>query len=228
MLLLPPASAYAGTFDVSPVRITLSGEHSTDVVTLGNPGAAPLTVQLQVVAWSQAGGEDEYLPSRDILVTPPIFTIPPGGQQLIRAGLRRPADATQEAGYRLYMQEISQAPQGGGAAVAFALRVGIPVFVEPATEARPELHWTAKSLSPTELQLTLANSGKAHIEITSLALTTAKDGKSLARAAAAYVLPGASHTWTLKLDRSLQDGGPLRLSADSDQGTFDAQLVPER
>ena len=228
LLLLPPVLAQAGSFDVSPVRITLSGQHTTDVVTLGNPGPTPLTVQLQVMAWSQAKGEDMYAPSRDILVTPPIFTIPPGGQQIIRTGLRKPADAKQETSYRLYLQEIPQAPQGGGAAVAFALRVGLPVFVEPAVETKPELQWTVRSLSPAGLQLTLRNGGNAHIEITSLTLMTAKDGKPLANAGAAYVLPGASHTWTLKLDRSLQDGSTLRLSAGSDQGTFDAQLVPER
>ena len=227
LLLLPPVFAWAGSFDVSPVRITLSTQHGTDVVTLGNPGTSPLTVQLQVVAWTQVQGEEVYVPSRDILVTPPIFTVPAGGKQIIRAGLRKPADAKQETSYRLYMQEISQPPQGGGAAVAFALRVGIPVFVEPAVAVKPELHWTAKVLSPTQLQVTLANGGNAHIEITSLALTTAKDGKSLAKAGATYVLPGASHTWKMKLDRSLPDGSALRVSAESDQGTFDAQLAPQ-
>lgn len=228
LLLLPPVFAWAGGFDVSPVRVTLSDQHSTDEVTLRNPGTTPLTVQLQVVAWSQLKGEDVYAPSRDVVATPPIFTIPPGGQQIIRAGLRRSADAKLESSYRLYMQEISQAPQGSGAAVAFALRVGVPVFVEPAVAAKPELRWTAKVLSPTQLQLTLANSGNSHVEITSLALTSGQDAGPLAKVGAAYVLPGASHIWQVKLDRSLPDGSELRLSAESDQGTFDAQLAPER
>ena len=228
LLLLLPTFAWAGSFDVSPVRITLSDRHTTDVVMLGNPGTTPLTVQLQVVAWSQVTGEDVYVPSRDLLATPPIFTVPPGGQQIIRTGLRKPADAKQETSYRLYMQEISQAPQSGGAAVAFALRVGIPVFVEPSVTTKPELHWSLKAISPMEMQVTLANSGDAHIEVNSLALVTARDGEPVAKAGAAYVLPGASHTWRMKLDRSLPDGSALRLSADSDQGTFDAQLAAER
>ena len=51
-------SADAGSFRVSPVRVTLSTNQPISALTVKNDGTDPTTIQLQVLAWSQRNGED--------------------------------------------------------------------------------------------------------------------------------------------------------------------------
>ena len=86
----------AASFRVNPVGLTLSAEHATAVLKVINDGSASTVIQLQTVAWSQDKGKDVYVPTRELLATPPIFTVAAGAQQLVRVGLRVAADARQE------------------------------------------------------------------------------------------------------------------------------------
>ena len=49
--------ASAGTIGVSPVRVTLSDSQKIGSLTVRNDGAEPVTMQMEVLSWSQAGGE---------------------------------------------------------------------------------------------------------------------------------------------------------------------------
>ena len=73
------------------------------------------------------------------MATPPIFTVPPKGTQVIRVGLRRAADAQQGLSYRMFLQEVPPPPRQGLQGLQVALRLSLPVFVMPARDARPVL-----------------------------------------------------------------------------------------
>src|SRR5262245_29568931 len=100
---LQPRAGVAGSFEVNPVRVDLSAAARTSAVTVRNTGSEAVIVQLSVVAWSQEDGRDVYTETKEILATPPIATIPAGGEQIIRAGLRRAPDAQRELSYRLFL-----------------------------------------------------------------------------------------------------------------------------
>jgi fimbrial chaperone protein len=225
-LLLIPVWVEAASFQVNPVRLTLSADHSTDVLRVINSSDTPTVVQLQIVAWSQEAGKDVYTPSRNLLATPPIFTVAAGSQQVVRVGLRTKPNAKMETCYRLFLTEVPPAPTPAFRGVQIALRVGIPVFVEAAVDTEPNLKWTAKQISPTELQLSAVNTGTAHAQILKLTLKTANHAQPLAQKSGSYVLPGATHTWAIKLATPLAAGTPFQLTADTDRGTLHAQLVP--
>jgi fimbrial chaperone protein len=225
MLLLMPLWARAASFQVSPVRMTLSANHSTDVLRVTNNSNTPTVVQLQIVAWSQKDGEDVYTPSRNLLATPPIFTVAPGGQQVVRVGMRTQADANHETCYRLFLTEVPPAPTPGFRGLQIALRMGIPVFVEPSVDTKPILQWSVKQLSPTELQLSAANTGNAHAQVLKWELSSSAQSKPLAQNTGSYVLPGASHTWNVKLGSPLAANTALEITADTDRGTLHAPLV---
>ena len=89
-LSLLAASAQAGSFQVNPVRLSLSAAQSTTAFTVTNQSEQQLVVQLRVMAWSQHDGQDVYTDTHDVLVTPPIFQLEPGRTQTVRAGLRQP------------------------------------------------------------------------------------------------------------------------------------------
>ena len=95
---------------VSPVRVTLSDKQKMGTLTVRNNGAEPVPMQLEVLNWSQEEGNDVFTPTRELIVNPPIFTIPAGGSQLIRVGLRRAPDAQRELTYRIFLQELPPPP----------------------------------------------------------------------------------------------------------------------
>lgn len=225
LLLLMPLWAQAASFQVNPVRLTLSADRSTDVLRVINSSDTPTVVQLQIVAWSQEDGKDVYTPSRNLLATPPIFTIAPGNHQVVRVGMRTKPDTKQETCYRLFLTEVPPVPTPGFRGVQIALRVGIPVFVEPAMDTEPALKWSAKRLTATELQVSAVNVGNAHAQILKWILKAHDRTQPLAQVSSSYVLPGAQHAWTIKLASPLTVGAPLEITADTDRGTLHAQLV---
>ena len=103
--------AKAASFGVSPVRVTLSETQQMDAITVRNDGTEPVSMQLEVLNWSQEAGKDVLTPSRELLANPPIFTVPAGGSQLVRVGLRRAPDGQRELTYRICLQELPPPPK---------------------------------------------------------------------------------------------------------------------
>ena len=98
--------AKAASFGVSPVRVTLSESQSMGALTVRNDGTEPASLQMEMLNWSQAQGQDVLTPTRELLANPPIFTVPAGGSQLVRVGLRRAPDGQRELTYRIVLQEL--------------------------------------------------------------------------------------------------------------------------
>ena len=222
---LLPLAAGAASLDVDPIRVTFTTDNSITVMTLANAGDDPATVQLEPVAWSQdSKGEDVYTPTHDLLATPPIFTVAPHQKQIIRLGLRAKPDPKQERSYRLYLQELPGPQQLKGLGVVMALRIGVPVFVEPVVPAKAELKWSAARVSDKELDLSVTNTSGLHVQIKQVTLNGAGN-LSIPVQQAAYVLPGKGRTWALKLDKAPAQGTALEVHGDTDAGPLDGKLV---
>jgi fimbrial chaperone protein len=208
------SQAFAGSFQVGPVSATLSAEHRVAALTVRNTGSDAATVQLQVMAWSQAAGKDNYEPADDILATPPIFTVPAGGSQVIRVGSRRAPDARNEQAYRLFLREVPPAPKPGFKGLRMVLEISLPVFVQPAATTAPDLHWQATRVDASHIKLTVTNNGSAHARLSHFALV-AEAGKALPMpAGTVYVLPGGSHEWLI--NGAEASGSRLTLTTESE------------
>lgn len=221
-------AATAGSFAVSPVRATLSAGQPVGSLTVRNTGAEPTVVQLEVVSWSQQDGKDVYDPTREILATPPIFTVPPGGSQVVRVGLRRAPDPKREITYRLFLQEVPPPPKPGFQGLQVALRVGVPVFVLPSVPVKPVLRWQLSRTPQGKLQVSLSNSGNAHIQVANIKLMPASGDPFPTQQIGAYVLPGQSRGWLLEAAPAPPPGATLRLSAQTDAGEVQAEVVVEQ
>lgn len=225
MCLLAAAGAQAGSFAVSPVRATLSADKPIGSLTVRNDGAEPTVVQLQVMSWSQADGEDVYSVTQEILATPPIFTVNPGASQMVRVGLRRAPDPHRELPYRLYLQEVPPPPEPGFQGLQVALRIGVPVFVVPAAPAQPVLHWEARATAKGGLELSVRNDGNAHVQVIDVTLESAAGGALATQALASYVLAGQSRRWRIDNVTAPPPGAPLRMVARTDAGRIETNLV---
>ena len=62
---LPPMSAHAGSFSISPIRLDLSVAARTAALTVRNDDREAL-VQAEVMLWEQVDGQDRLTPTRDL------------------------------------------------------------------------------------------------------------------------------------------------------------------
>ena len=225
LLCLAIEPALAGSIAVNPVRVTLSASKVAGALTVRNSGAEPSVVQLEIVSWSQHDGKDVYVPTRELLATPPIFTVPAGGSQIVRIGLRQSADPRREVSYRVIMQEVPPPPKPDFRGLRVALRLSVPVFVTPTVSA-PTLQWRAILTSQGDVSIVAANTGNAHVQIIGFKLAVAgTDLPAITPPEAAYVLPEQHHDWTLRFKSMPAAGTVLHVAAQTDAGDVRADVV---
>jgi fimbrial chaperone protein len=229
-LFLAAAEATAGSFQVNPIRVDITKGATTAPITVRNDGDDAIVIQASVVGWTQDNGQDVYVPTTEALVTPPVMTVPPGGEQIVRVGLRRPLDPQRELTYRLYLQEVPPPPKAGFTGLQVALRVGVPVFVSPLAASIRRLEWSAQIGPDGAFRLAAQNTGNAHVQVTDFELGLPGAGEPIAHESSlVYVLAGQRRQWTLPAppDR-VKSVTEFRLKAYTDAGEIDTAVKVER
>lgn len=226
----------AGTFTISPLRVDFADNMGMAALTIRNEEAAPVVIQTQGLAWSQEGGQDALTPSRDLLISPAVFTLPPGGSQLVRVALRRGVDPVRELSYRVTLQEVPQAADPGFNGLQVALRLSVPVFVAPLAPAAPQVAWAVTRNADGKLSVSAHNDGSAHARVLRFSVKT-NDGATtvLDQPGLSYVLPGSSRQWTFDDNNNTRPNaqsttgpgmaGPYRLEGTTDRGSFATELT---
>jgi fimbrial chaperone protein len=219
----------AANIGVNPVRVTLSENQKMGTLTVRNGGTEPMSMQLEVLNWSQEEGNGVFTPTRELIVNPPIFTIPAGGSQLIRVGLRRAPDAQRELTYRIFLQELPPPPSPDFQGAKMLMRVSLPVFVLPKVTAKPVLRWHAVRTSDGALKISLTNNGNAHIQIANFSLSLPGSAQPwITQQTSNYVLIGQSFDWILpaNADYSIpKSGATIQLFAQTDAGDIEAEVL---
>ena len=235
-LLALSAPAMAGSFSISPLRVDFTETAGTAALTVRNEDATPVVIQTQGLGWSQEGGQDALSPSRDLLISPAVFTLQPGGSQLIRVALRRSVDPVRELSYRLIVQEVPQPASKDFIGLQVALKLSVPIFVAPTAPAEPQVTWAAARGADGKLSVTARNDGGAHARILRFALKTA-DGTTtvLEQPGLSYVLPGVVRQWSFDDNNNTRPNaqstaspgkvGPYRLEGTTDRGSFATELL---
>ena len=223
----PSMPAHAGSFSISPVRLDLSSAARSTALTVRNDEREAL-IQAQVMRWEQVDGEERLTPTRDLLVSPAVFTLAPSGSQLVRVALRSaPAISEHELSYRLILQEVPQPANPNFTGLQIALRLSVPVFVAKPDATGPALAWSAAP-SDTGLVITAQNSGDEHARIRGFSVGPAGGADPpLVQPVATYILPGQARSWNLGQkpgDATSAAWGRLRLKVTTDDGESETEL----
>lgn len=218
----------ASDWAVDPVRLDLSPQQPSAVLQVRNNSEQATTIQIKAVAWSQLSGKEVYAPTRELLVSPPAFTVAANAEQLVRVALRRTADPASELSYRINLQEIPPPPAPGFVGLQVALRVGLPVFVQPLTgKASPKAVWAAVALDEKRIKVVLENQGNAHLQVSDFALYIPGVEPAIAsESGLSYALAGQTREWILNIKSlKLPSSQRLRLKAYTDAGEIETELV---
>lgn len=193
--------AAAGSLSVDPIRLEIGAGRRTATLRVRNQEPTPVTIRTYALRWTQIDGEDRYEDSAAVIVSPPIFTIPGGGTQLIRVGLRTPS--ADPAAYRLMVEEVPQASPGGG--VQVALRLNLPLFSMMAAGDAGELSWAASRGADGRWSVVASNRGGNYVRVEHQAAEAATGVDFDAGANLGVVLPRSSRRWTLGAEPVLTD-----------------------
>jgi fimbrial chaperone protein len=191
--LLGAVTPVAASISVSPVRLDLDASRDKEVIRVSNQEDGQKSYQVEVVAWSQEDGQPEvYAPTEALLVVPPLFTLEPGEDQLVRVGMLEPADEAVEKTYRVFITEIAppqpEAPEVSG--VNMRLQIGVPVFVAPTAPVVPTLDLVDTRNIDGKLFLELRNAGNVHVKVSRVTYAPPGLEDPVVSPAAMYVLAG--------------------------------------
>lgn len=227
-LLLPLSApgALAGSFSVSPLRVEMKGKERLEVLTINNGDDAPLKIQVDLKDWSQADGEDQYVDTHELLATPPVFTMAPHAQQVLRIALRRIPDATRELDYRMFLTELPPPPAEGFSGMQVALQLSLPVFVDPPGPSSATLDWRAEWQPDGSVRITASNRGNAHERVSDFDLYFGGSDHSAHVAVSRYILPQSQVSWVVKTPEGAAPHAPLEIHGHSEHGEFSSG-IPE-
>jgi fimbrial chaperone protein len=224
VLLLIGGGGQAAVLEVAPVTIELSGGAEAAAITLKSHDPSPVYVQVRGFVWSQSGNTDKLTPTDDIALAPPIFSLPGDTPQIVRIVLQQ-AVGDRELAYRLLIDQIPAHESRTG--VQFALRLSLPVFVEPegAVAANIKAHIALGTAGPPVLAID--NIGTRRTRLIDIALsTTAGLPLKLSAPPNPYILPGVERSWTILSPVSaIPPGSMLRLTAKTDNGPLVAHVA---
>jgi fimbrial chaperone protein len=187
------ASTAIASISVSPVRLDLSDDHDKGVVRISNQEETSKSYQVEVVAWSQTDERREvYAPTDALLAVPPLFSLEPGEEQLVRIGMIEGADPTTEKSYRVFITEIAppQPDQQATSGVSMRLQIGIPVFVAPTTVPFSTFELIGSKQIGNQLFLQFHNTGNVHVKVSEVHYRASDGAEPVVSPAAMYLLAG--------------------------------------
>jgi fimbrial chaperone protein len=214
-------SAGAASLRVAPVLLDLRAPTAASTIRIWNDAARPMNVQIRVFRWTQRNGADAYEPTRDVVASPPMTTLRPGAENLVRIVRTSKQPLTGEESYRLIVDEVPDPSRRAAGTVVLVLRHSIPVFFTPSEPAGATASWTVARRKGGYL-VTAHNKGPARLRLANL--TLASRGATIARreGLVGYALGNSTVSWFVPGTGKAPSAGSLTISADSEAGRFDA------
>ena len=231
MALLWGSVAAGAAMDVNPVRIDLNRVGESAELRISNHDNKPVSVDLATRLWMQdADGKDLLGETDEILAVPPIFTIPPGGQQMVRVAFLGEMDPGLERTFRLLITELNPPVEQNVPAVTMRLQISLPVFVAPSVQsASPDIQLVSARQSDQGTHVSLRNAGNAHVKLKSVEITGStgtlpeKDKTPIGQAR--YLLPGATMDFLVSGDPGVLQH--VNITSDQGRGWVHAVANPE-
>ena len=220
--LAGPAAAQSLT--VMPVVINMQPGQLAATISISGQGDSETSYQVRAFAWSEKGDAEQLDPTEDVLLSPPLGVIPANSTQVVRIVIRKPPK-DHEAVYRILLDQIPPPSEPG--TVRIALRLSLPIFVEPATRVAPHIDWHVDR-DASGISLVAVNNGTRHERIHDIALSAGTTTFKPQGDSSPYLLAGATRRFRLTGDGALPAAGAdLHLTAQSDGGKIDV-TVPTR
>jgi len=219
-----PIPANASDLRVAPVIVEPLAGARTSSITLSNGEAHPVKAQIRVQRWTQENGQDVLSPTEDVVASPPLATLKPNEQYLIRVVRVAKLPPQGEESYRVLIDEIPDSAAVQPGSVKLVLRQSIPVFFSDAPQRAPKVDWNVVR-DESQLWLTGRNTGDRRIRLSDIDLNASGTPVYMHAGLLGYVLPGAEMRWPITSTTTLPVGAKIDIKAIADTGPLEVALV---
>jgi fimbrial chaperone protein len=120
----------AASLRVAPVRLDVAGGAATTTLRVWNTDDTAVKVQIRVYRWTRKNGVDVLTPTKDVVVSPPISTLKPGAENLIRIVRVASAPVEKRESYRVLVDQLPDPKAQKAGVVSILVRHAIPLFFE--------------------------------------------------------------------------------------------------
>ncbi|MBJ8480211.1 molecular chaperone [Acinetobacter pittii] len=172
------SSINAATIRLSPVNVEILSNQNAASISLYNQSNESADLQVRVFEWRQNAGQDQLIPTDEIVVSPPFLKLQPSDSYNLRVVRINPEPISGEKTYRIIIDELPKPIDSRKAAqgVNVLLRSSLPVFVVN-KDAITKLSWKidVKQNTPS---LNISNIGNRHALLNSLTLVDTTANKS--------------------------------------------------
>jgi len=199
--------ADASSFNVNPVKISLSSREPSALLTLHNESDEEVRFKIAPQAWQQSPkGEMQLQDTKDIVVYPTLLTLAPKQERKLRVGSTVPPGVNEKS-YRIFVEELPplRSPTVEKSEVRVLTKMGIPVFIEP---SKPTVAGVVEGMGVVKgvLAFTAKNTGNSHFIVQSVQVK-ALDSKGAAlfekKLDGWYVLAGETRVWEVELPKDV-------------------------
>jgi fimbrial chaperone protein len=220
----PCAMPQAASLQIAPVTVDVAAPGATATLNLRNPGDKPLDGQVRVFKWTQVDGEDKLVPTEDVVASPPMVTLRPNTNYVVRVVRTTKEPVAGEETYRLLIDELPGPAAERRTAVNIVLRYSIPVFFTAPGAVAGKLKWALQHRN-NKLFLSATNDGDRRVRIAKLKITDTKGATaSFGEGLAGYVLGHSTKIWPVSAKaKGFGSGGLASISAESDLGPINAK-----
>ncbi len=210
------STSHATSLQVAPVLVDVPAPGAASKMTLKNVGSEQIKAQVRIFKWIQRNGKDELIPTRDVVASPPLVKISPGGTNLIRIVRVSKTPTKGEEAYRLIVDQLPDKTRKAGIAVKLQMRYSIPVFFGASTIEEPKLAWSVRSNGSS---LSVTNQGKRHVRVSELRMkSTGGTNIGSKKGLVGYVLSNSVANFKIKLHRKAKKGSSVLITANAQNG----------
>ncbi len=160
--LAPAEVAHGSAFQVSPVRITLSAQSKSALLSVRNESNEKLRFQVAVFAWDQnRQGEMVLKPTEDIVFFPVLLSLVPGEQRVVRVGTAGSTAATEKT-YRIFVEELPPLEKAKENQIRVLTKMGVPIFFQP---SKSLVHGQIEEMivRRSDFSFVVKNAGNVHL-----------------------------------------------------------------
>lgn len=172
-------NAFAGMISVDSGFISMAASEKITslVIHNDNDDNQALSVQINCIKWTQNNGKNIYTPTYDLLVTPPIFSIPANSKQIIRIGMIKTSDPNKETMYKLQIKQIASKLKTKDT-VQIVMQFNIPIMLQPIIEHK-NVKFLIKQIVDNQVIITIENKGNVHFSFHNIELKSIQNDKTL-------------------------------------------------
>jgi fimbrial chaperone protein len=220
--------ALASTFEVHPVRLSLSESSTSGLLTVRNVSLEPIRFQVSAHAWKQdRAGAVKLSPTQDIVFFPSMLIIKPGETRNIRVGTLH-AFGPKEQSYRIFVEELPPLAATISNGIRVLSRFGIPVFLQPTTALSPAPQIRGLVMNGRTLSFAIENTGNAHFLTQSVRIQAKNQSGGVLldhELPAWYILAGGGRDYEFDLPIPLCGASRLVVMMEAEKHPFRSEIT---